>query len=465
MPYQKYGLLLLGSLFVLFSSQPAFAKCYRLNVDAIPNDAKITIWNIIPKFRQGICLPPGTYDIQVKKPGYITWRKKVPIRNNKRFRVTIWPKKYRLFVNTTQKNAKISIMNIKPKYRRGIRLTAGKYDIKVSSPGCQTHRQWIELQQDFTLPIKLACQTQHAEPVKKTLPVHTLPPIKNLEQGDYEISIFNGLSEKSFGMVTVQKQRPLTIRFTKQADCRLTTRNDGIKEIAIKGQHLLRFVPVDMPKDPTGGIDIALRYHQAEQFYRQAQQQLPPDSSPLLPLIFKAASENPVFKVIPKFWVQQEPINADLYQAILLSGSADSVSYDDATVVINQLNQWCQGTAQFKLPQEKHFVYLARHIYNPIETNELKSCRLLLREEAAAEPNRPFKKLLGYQWQLTKSHCQPFDDEQSKATLTCDEQNIVKKGGSIESRDATECMPEYRAESLADMREPNTTFRLLLLVP
>jgi len=461
MPYQKYGLL--GCLFVLFSSQPAFAKCYRLNVDAIPKDAKITIWNITPKFRQGICLPPGTYDIQVKKPGYKTWRKKVPIRNNKRFRVTILPKKYRLSVNTTPKNAKISIMNIKPKYRRGIRLMAGRYDIKVSSPGCKTYRRWIRLQQDYTLPVNLACQ--QATSVQKTLPVHTLPLIKNLEPGDYKITIFNGVSENSFGVVTVQKQRPLTIRLIKQADCRLTTRDDGIKEIAIKGQHLLRFVPVDMPKDPRGGIDIALRYHQAEQFYRQAQQKLPPDSSPLLPLIFKAASENPVFKVIPKFWVQQESINADLYQAIIPDGSADSVSYDDAIVVINQLNQWCQGTAHFELPQEKHFVYLARHIYNPIETNELKSCRLLLREEAATQPNRPFKKLLGYQWQLTQSHCQPFDDEQSKATLTCDEQNIVKKGGSIESRDATECMPEYRAESLADMREPNTTFRLLLLAP
>ncbi|RKZ76103.1 MAG: hypothetical protein DRR16_30685, partial [Candidatus Parabeggiatoa sp. nov. 3] len=92
MPYKKYGLLFLGSLFVLFSSQPAFAKCYRLNVDAIPKDANISIRNITPKFKQGICLKPGTYDIQVKKPGYKTWRKKVQIRNNKKFRVTIWPK-------------------------------------------------------------------------------------------------------------------------------------------------------------------------------------------------------------------------------------------------------------------------------------------------------------------------------------------------------------------------------------
>jgi hypothetical protein len=157
MQYQKkYLAFFLGGLFVLFSSQPAFAKCYRLHINAIPKDAKITIWNIGPKFKQGICLPSGTYDIQVKKPGYITWRKNVPIRDNKRFRVRISQKKYKLRVNATPTNAKIRIMNIKPKYRRGIRLTASKYKIKVSSPGCETVQQWIQLQQDLTLPVKLA---------------------------------------------------------------------------------------------------------------------------------------------------------------------------------------------------------------------------------------------------------------------------------------------------------------------
>lgn len=74
----------------------------------------------------------------------------------------------------------------------------------------------------------------------------------------------------------------------------------------------------------------------------------------------------------------------------------------------------------------------------------------------------PIKRLLGYQWQLTQSYCQPYDNYNEKIAIRCDEQRIVKKGGSIESRDATECMPEYRAESLPDIREPNTTFRLIL---
>jgi hypothetical protein len=460
MQYQKkYRALFLGGLFVLFSSQAVFGKCYRLYVDATPKDAKITIWNIGPKFKQGICLPSGTYDIQVKKPGYITWRKKVPIRDNKRFRVRISPKKYKLRVNAMPTNAKINIMNIKPKYRRGIRLTAGKYKIKVSSPGCETVRRRIKIQQNLTLPIKLACKTE--QPVKKPPPVktHTFP-LKNIEPGKYKLAWFDGIKWQQFnGDITVQGTS-VTIRLT-EAVCRLTTKANGIKEVAIKGQYM-RFVQVDTPNHPKGGIDIALRYSQAELFYREAQHQLPPNSSPLLPFIFRAASENPVFRVIPKFWIQQQPFNSDLYKAIIPDGSIDSVSYDDATAVINRLNQWCKGTAQFKLPQEKHFVYLARQFYNPADTKQLKSCRLL-RQEEEFESNRPFKKLLGYQWQLTQSHCQPFDDSHAATTIKCDEQRYVKKGGSIESRDSTECMPEYRAESLPDMREPNTTFRLLLV--
>jgi len=110
-------------------------------------------------------------------------------------------------------------------------------------------------------------------------------------------------------------------------------------------------------------------------------------------------------------------------------------------------------------------IYPNIDIYHPIDTNELKSCDRLRQEQEADVNNRTVKKLLGYQWQLTQSQCRPFDETNSDTAMNCDEQFLVKKGGSLESRDATECLPEYRAESLPDMREPNTTFRLILLEP
>lgn len=468
MLYQKY-LVLLCSLFVIVASPYSLAaNKYPLIVRITPPDATVMIMNIPDKFYQGIKLKPGSYHIRVLKVGYRTQNHKITIGNAKKdITVRLMPdntkryKKYKLFVNATPKNAKIRITNIIPKYQHGMLLKAGKYDIKVSSSGCRTYWQSIQLQQDFTLPVKLACRTKISQPpIQIPVKTYTLPPIKNIEPGKYKLILSDGVKQQQFE-ITVQGT-VLKIGVEKTI-CHLSTKANGIKEVSINGQNILQFVPVDTPDYPTkGGIDVALRASQAQQFYQEAQYQLPPNSSPLLPLIFRAASDNPVFQVIPQFWIQPAPINLALYKAIIPDGSIDSVSYDDATIVINQLNRWCQGTAQFKLPQEKHFVYLTRQFYNPADTKQLKSCRLLRKEEES-DPNRPFKKLLGYQWQLTQSHCQPFDDSHAATTIQCDEQRYVKKGGSIESRDATECMPEYRAESLPDMREPNTTFRLLLI--
>ncbi|PKG80792.1 hypothetical protein CXF85_22040 [Colwellia sp. 75C3] len=50
-----------------------------------------------------------------------------------------------LTVKTNVDSAKISIMNIKPKYNAGMLLPAGAYDVKVSANGYDPVRQWIYL--------------------------------------------------------------------------------------------------------------------------------------------------------------------------------------------------------------------------------------------------------------------------------------------------------------------------------
>ncbi len=452
-------------LFILFIlSQSAFAKCYRLYINTIPNNARIKIWNIVPKFKQGICLTPGTYDLQAKKSGYPIWRKRIRIRN-KNVRLTVRldsksvkrVKKYKLYVNATPPNAKIRIMNIVPKYQHGISLKADKYEIEVSKDGCETDEQWIEItNQDYTLDVNLRCKAIPApSPASTTVKKYTFQPL-NLEPGDYEITLFNGVGKTHFE--TTVQDAPLTISLTKMADCRLKT-NKTFKEVSIKGGHTLRFIKIKHPV--TYQIDIALRKAQAEEFYQEAEAMLSPNASPPFPFLFRAMSENAVSKDISTFWIQEKPIDSKLFRAIIPDGSSDSVSYDDAIQVIKTLNIRCQGKVAFELPSEEEFVHLARSIYNPIKSGELKYCERL-REEDESE-RRKVKKLLGYQWQLTRSKCQPFSEDFSEPASKCDEQMYVKKGGSLESRDATECMPEYRAQSAPDIREPNTTFRLILL--
>ncbi len=53
--------------------------------------------------------------------------------------------KYSLTVNLTPADAKVRIMNIKPKYKHGILLKPGKYDVSVTHPNYQEYRKWIKI--------------------------------------------------------------------------------------------------------------------------------------------------------------------------------------------------------------------------------------------------------------------------------------------------------------------------------
>ena len=55
-----------------------------------------------------------------------------------------------LTVNTNVDGARVSVMNIKPRYQPGMLLPPGGYDIKVSAPGHQDVRQWVYLKADKT---------------------------------------------------------------------------------------------------------------------------------------------------------------------------------------------------------------------------------------------------------------------------------------------------------------------------
>lgn len=50
-----------------------------------------------------------------------------------------------LKINNSPANARVRIMNIKPKYTRNMRLAPGRYDVEVSAPGYKTQRTWITL--------------------------------------------------------------------------------------------------------------------------------------------------------------------------------------------------------------------------------------------------------------------------------------------------------------------------------
>lgn len=256
-------------------------------------------------------------------------------------------------------------------------------------------------------------------------------------------------------------------------ECSLTqndssTKEESVKEVFVKG-HLLQFVKID-----SGNIEnMALSEEQATFFYRKALQMLPPNSTPVPPFIFKAVSDETKFRTVPIFWIQVAPVEPELYGEIVpfksgsdnemvRDGSLYKISYQNARDFMEELNKLCEGKAKFDLPTEKQFVYLAKKIYDPVKDYQenkkalLKPCHELSNLEISG-----VKYLLGYRWQLTKSKCEQFGDS-SDPTRECNNRMYVKKGGTATSKNANECMPEYRAEASPRIRQPNTTFRLIL---
>lgn len=55
---------------------------------------------------------------------------------------------YRLTVNTTPKNARVRILNIKPRYSDGIKLAPGKYHISVSAKGYAPYSRWLNIEKN-----------------------------------------------------------------------------------------------------------------------------------------------------------------------------------------------------------------------------------------------------------------------------------------------------------------------------
>ena len=60
-----------------------------------------------------------------------------------------------LTVLTSPEDARIRIMNIKPKYEAGIELDEGKYDIEVTKDGYLTYRKWVTVDKKTILTIEL----------------------------------------------------------------------------------------------------------------------------------------------------------------------------------------------------------------------------------------------------------------------------------------------------------------------
>ena len=146
---------------------------------------------------------PGSHRITVKGKGYSDWTELVNVSNGKRSTInaqlrstteTASTQSGRLYVDPQPADATVRIMNIGPKYNRGMSLSPGSYHINVSAPGFLEQDQWIKLSNgeeryvSIQLPsLKNAVETSHPtsrpqSAIAKPTPAATKPETASAPQ-------------------------------------------------------------------------------------------------------------------------------------------------------------------------------------------------------------------------------------------------------------------------------------------
>jgi hypothetical protein len=88
--------------------------------------------------------------------------------------------KFSLIVNAPE-NSRIRILNIKPKYEECIQLKKGRYLIEVTKKSYKKHKEWIKVDKDTELDVKLF-KIKHKKPTVKPLEDDLEKAAYNLEE-------------------------------------------------------------------------------------------------------------------------------------------------------------------------------------------------------------------------------------------------------------------------------------------
>jgi len=204
-------------IIVLSSFSSAVAGAARLYATISPTSAQVYILNITPEFRQGMTLKPGTYQILVAKRGYKGVRKNIRVSqhdiylnaklvkdNASQASTLSVTSRYTLRVNTQPKDARIRIMNINPRFKQGIQLLPGKYDILVTREGYASKRRWINItDRNVTLNWRLKKRSQ-ASQNRTTTPSSTVTK-SALAQQAQPLLLNEAMQESCFSHTTTHQ--------------------------------------------------------------------------------------------------------------------------------------------------------------------------------------------------------------------------------------------------------------------
>jgi hypothetical protein len=163
------------------SPEPVKPAQYRLTVRPDPSNARIRLLGIRTVYKPGVELTPGSYTVEVSRPGYESQRVTVRIADSD---VTVpvalvkapEPQQYRLTVRADPADARIRLLGIRTTYRPGVALAPGSYTVEVSRSGYDSQRLTVRIaDSDVTVPVALAKQPEPVKPTEYRLTVRTTP--------------------------------------------------------------------------------------------------------------------------------------------------------------------------------------------------------------------------------------------------------------------------------------------------
>ncbi|MBK8537346.1 MAG: PEGA domain-containing protein [Candidatus Competibacteraceae bacterium] len=161
------------------------AAKYGLTVRPEPADAQIRLLGSSVAYQAGVALPPGSYEIEVSRDGYVT--RKFPVRivdSEVTVPITLdktppplAPSQYRLTVQTDPPQAVVRLVNVKTPYQPGVRLPPGDYPLEISQSGYEPVRMTAKIvDSDVLVPVKLVKQAEPERPKLYRLTVRVDPP-------------------------------------------------------------------------------------------------------------------------------------------------------------------------------------------------------------------------------------------------------------------------------------------------
>ncbi|MBV1928833.1 MAG: OmpA family protein [Gammaproteobacteria bacterium] len=126
-------------------TKPAPPKEYEVEFDLTPTNATVYLIGQ-QSFTIGDKLTKGKYRFRIEAEGYDA--ETVDHHHSDHTRVvtkTLSKTTYSLYVDVTPSGARIQVLNIKPPYKRGMKLEEGSYKLEVSAPGYKTLSRSAEL--------------------------------------------------------------------------------------------------------------------------------------------------------------------------------------------------------------------------------------------------------------------------------------------------------------------------------